>query len=116
MAVTRYEGVLGREAFGLALTRAEEMDSDVIWQYAVDIPEERYGRAVWKSGMKEIEMDSIAWWTNSTVADASFGGSSAYFLNRRGTLFQIGAIRGRGLLREWRIQAFFMSGKSHLQA
>ena len=46
MAVTRYEGVLGREAFGLALTRAEEMDSDVIWQYAVDIPEERYGRAV----------------------------------------------------------------------
>jgi hypothetical protein len=69
-----------------------------------------------KSGTKEIETDCIGWWTNSTVADASFGGSSAYFVNQHGTRFQIGAIRGRGPLREWRTQAFFISSKPHLQA
>ena len=37
-----YEGVKGWEAFEPALTRAEEMDSDVIWQCAADIPEEWY--------------------------------------------------------------------------
>jgi len=102
-----YEGVTGWDAFEPALTGAEEMDSDAIWGAQ---PTFR------KSGTKEIETDCTGWWTNSTVADASFGGSSVCFVNRRGTRFQIGAIRGRGLLREWRTQAFFMSGKPHLQA
>ena len=37
-----YEGVTGWDAFEPALTRAEEMDSDIIWRCAVDIPEEWY--------------------------------------------------------------------------
>lgn len=37
-----YEGVIGWDAFEPALSRAEEMDSDAIWQCAVGIPEEWY--------------------------------------------------------------------------
>src|SRR5258708_1584275 len=37
-----YEGVTGWEAFEPTLTRAEEMDADFIWRYAVEIPEEWY--------------------------------------------------------------------------
>ena len=37
-----YEGVTRWEAFEPALTRAEEMDADAIWRYAVEIPEEWY--------------------------------------------------------------------------
>ena len=37
-----YDGVTGWDAFEPALTRAEEMDSDVIWRCAADIPEEWY--------------------------------------------------------------------------
>ena len=37
-----YEGVTAWDAFEPALTRAEEMDSDIIWRCAVDIPEEWY--------------------------------------------------------------------------
>ena len=37
-----YQGVKGWEAFEPTLTRGEEIDSDVIWQYATDIPEEWY--------------------------------------------------------------------------
>lgn len=37
-----YEDVTGWDAFEPALTRAEEMDSDIIWRCAVDIPEEWY--------------------------------------------------------------------------
>jgi hypothetical protein len=37
-----YEGVVGWEAFEPALSRAEEMDADTIWQCAADIPEEWY--------------------------------------------------------------------------
>ena len=37
-----YEGVTGWEAFEPALTRAEEMDANVIWRCAADIPEEWY--------------------------------------------------------------------------
>jgi len=37
-----YEGVVGWEAFEPALSRAEEMAVDTIWQYAADIPEEWY--------------------------------------------------------------------------
>jgi hypothetical protein len=37
-----YEGVTGWEAFEPTLTRAEEMDADVIWRCAADIPEEWY--------------------------------------------------------------------------
>jgi hypothetical protein len=37
-----YEGVTGWVAFEPALTRAEEMDADNIWQCAADIPEEWY--------------------------------------------------------------------------
>jgi hypothetical protein len=37
-----YEGVTGWEAFEPALTRAEEMDSDIIWRFAAEIPEEWY--------------------------------------------------------------------------
>jgi hypothetical protein len=37
-----YEGVMGWAAFEPALTRAEDMDSDTIWQCAADIPEEWY--------------------------------------------------------------------------
>lgn len=37
-----YEGVTGWDAFEPGLTRAEEMDSDIIWRCAVDIPEEWY--------------------------------------------------------------------------
>jgi len=37
-----YEGVVGWEAFEPALSRAEEMDADSIWQCAADIPEEWY--------------------------------------------------------------------------
>jgi len=37
-----YEGVAGWEAFEPALSRAEEMDADSIWQCAADIPEEWY--------------------------------------------------------------------------
>jgi hypothetical protein len=37
-----YEGVTGWEAFEPVLTRAEEMDSDTIWQCAAEIPEEWY--------------------------------------------------------------------------
>jgi len=35
-----YEGVMGWESFEPALSRAEEMDADVIWRCAADIPEE----------------------------------------------------------------------------
>ena len=37
-----YESVRGWEAFEPALTMAEEMDSDIIWRCAVDIPEDWY--------------------------------------------------------------------------
>lgn len=37
-----YDGVTGWEAFESALTRAEEMDADMLWRYAADIPEEWY--------------------------------------------------------------------------
>ena len=37
-----YEGVMGWEAFDPALSRAEKMDADTIWQCAADIPEEWY--------------------------------------------------------------------------
>ena len=37
-----YEGVMGWEAFEPALSRAEEMDLDVIWHCAAEIPEEWY--------------------------------------------------------------------------
>jgi hypothetical protein len=37
-----YEGVTGWEAFEPVLTRAEEMDSDTIWQCAAAVPEEWY--------------------------------------------------------------------------
>jgi hypothetical protein len=37
-----YERVMGWEAFEPALSRAEEMDADTIWQCAADIPEEWY--------------------------------------------------------------------------
>jgi hypothetical protein len=37
-----YQGVKGWDAFEPALTIAEEMDSDTIWQCAADIPEEWY--------------------------------------------------------------------------
>ncbi len=37
-----YEGIAGWEAFEPALTRAEEMDANVIWRCAADIPEEWY--------------------------------------------------------------------------
>jgi hypothetical protein len=37
-----YEGVRGWEAFEPALTRAESMDAEKIWQCAADIPEEWY--------------------------------------------------------------------------
>jgi hypothetical protein len=37
-----YEGVTGWDAFEPVLTRAEEMDADIIWRCAVDIPEEWY--------------------------------------------------------------------------
>jgi hypothetical protein len=53
-----YEGVKGWEAFEPALTRAESMDAESIWQCAADIPEEWYegdrpslervGEEVWK--------------------------------------------------------------------
>ena len=39
-----YEAVTGWEAFEPALTRAEEMDSDIIWRCAAEIPEEWYER------------------------------------------------------------------------
>jgi len=39
-----YEGVTGWVAFEPALTRAEEMDTDTIWQCAAEIPEEWYER------------------------------------------------------------------------
>ena len=76
-----YECVTGWEAFEPALSRAEEIDADTIWRCAVDIPEEWYG---------EIATVCIGWWRRSTVADASFGGSSAYSVNRCGTRFRIG--------------------------
>ena len=37
-----YEGVTGWDAFEPALTKAEEMDVDLIWSYATGIPEEWY--------------------------------------------------------------------------
>ena len=37
-----YEGVMGWEAFEPALTKAEEMDLDIIWHRASEIPEEWY--------------------------------------------------------------------------
>jgi len=37
-----YQGITGWEAFEPSLSRAEEMDSDTIWQYAAEIPEEWY--------------------------------------------------------------------------
>ena len=37
-----YDGVAGWEAFEPALSRAEEMDADTIWQCAADVPEEWY--------------------------------------------------------------------------
>jgi HipA-like kinase len=37
-----YQGVTGWDAFEPALTIAEEMDSDIIWRCAADIPEEWY--------------------------------------------------------------------------
>jgi hypothetical protein len=37
-----YEGVMGREAFEPALSRAEQMDPHAIWLCAADIPEEWY--------------------------------------------------------------------------
>jgi hypothetical protein len=37
-----YEGVTGWDAFEPALTLADSMDAEAIWQYAVDIPEEWY--------------------------------------------------------------------------
>jgi len=37
-----YQGVKGWDAFAPALTIAEEMESDTIWQCAADIPEEWY--------------------------------------------------------------------------
>jgi len=37
-----YEGVTGWDAFEPALTRAESMDAESIWQCAADIPEEWY--------------------------------------------------------------------------
>jgi len=37
-----YEGVMGWQAFEPALSRAEEMDADTIWQCAANIPEEWY--------------------------------------------------------------------------
>jgi hypothetical protein len=37
-----YEGVTGWEAFEPTLTRAKEMDSDIIWRCAAEIPEEWY--------------------------------------------------------------------------
>jgi len=37
-----YQGVAGWEAFEPALTRAEEMDANAIWQCAANIPEEWY--------------------------------------------------------------------------
>jgi len=36
------EGVTGWEAFEPALTRAEEMDADTVWQCAAEIPEDWY--------------------------------------------------------------------------
>ena len=37
-----YESVSGWEAFEPALIRAEEMDSDTVWRFAAEIPEEWY--------------------------------------------------------------------------
>ena len=37
-----YEGVTGWEAFEPSLTKAEEMDLDIIWRCAAEIPEEWY--------------------------------------------------------------------------
>jgi hypothetical protein len=37
-----YEGVMGWEAFEPALSRAEEMDAQAVWQCAAGIPEEWY--------------------------------------------------------------------------
>ncbi len=42
MSLTSPAGVKGRDAFEPALTIAEEMESDTIWQCAADIPEEWY--------------------------------------------------------------------------
>jgi hypothetical protein len=42
-----YQGVTGWDAFEPALTIAEKMDSDTIWQCAADIPEE------WHEGDQE---------------------------------------------------------------
>jgi hypothetical protein len=39
-----YESVTSWEAFEPALTRAQEMDLDAIWRFAVDIPEQWYER------------------------------------------------------------------------
>lgn len=47
-----YEGVTGWDAFEPALTRAEDMDSDTIWQCAADIPGEWYERD--KDGLSRL--------------------------------------------------------------
>ena len=77
-----YQGVTGWEAFEPALTGAEEMDLDAIWRCAADIPEEWYEGD--RDGLHRLVEDV------SAVDDASFGDSSACFVSRRGTRFQIG--------------------------
>src|SRR5712692_10513184 len=47
-----------------------------------------------RNGTKETKTVCIGWWRHSTIADASFGGLSAYIVNRCGTRFQIGAPPG----------------------